>query len=253
MNQDTPSPMNFDRSSLNTAILSLALVIGGALIGAGFARGRQTDRYVTVKGVSERPARADLALWPLRIVVAGNDLPVAYGRLNTQVHLVRTFLAHNAIDTTHVELQEFSVSDASANQIRTPESRGGSRYVIRQTVMVRSTEPANVVAASQRVGQLVQAGVVLSSGEEYGTGGPTFVFTGLNSLKPTMIAEATARAREAATQFANDSHSKLGGIRQAEQGIFVILPRDQAPGVREESQIEKMIRVVTTVEYFLRD
>jgi len=32
-----------------------------------------------------------------------------------------------------------------------------------------------------------------------------------------------------------------------------ILPRDEAPGLRGEGQIEKRIRVVTTVEYPLRD
>src|SRR5437899_12893111 len=131
--------------------------------------------------------------------------------------------------------------------------RGTTRYLIRQSLMVRSTDPAKVAAASQHVGQLVQAGVVLSSGEEYGAGGPTFVFTGLNSVKPAMIAEATSRAREPATQFAHDSHSTLSGIRQAEQGVFVILPRDQAAGVQEQSQIDKTVRVVTTVQYFLRD
>jgi hypothetical protein len=240
----------FDRRLLHSAILGLGIIIAGALLGAGFARGHQTDRYVTVKGVSERPARADLALWPLQIVVAGNELPAAYSRLNGQVQLVRSFLVRNGVDTTQVDVQQFSVSDASANQVRM--EMGGSRYVIRQTLMVRSTDPAKVVAANQHVGELVQAGVVLSSGQEYGFGGPTFVFTGLNALKPAMIGEATARAREAATQFANDSHSTLGGIRHADQGVFVILPRDQAPGIQQENQIEKTVRVVTTVEYFLR-
>ena len=38
----------------------------------------------------------------------------------------------------------------------------------------------------------------------------------------------------------------LGGIRQANQGVFVILPRDQAPGVNEGSQRRKTVRVVST-------
>jgi len=240
-----------DRPLVNAAILSLGLVIAGAFVGGGFARGRERDRFVTVKGVSERPARADLALWPLRILVSGNDLPAAYARLNGQVRMVRAFLSRNGIDTSQVEVQQFAVSDATANQFRSLET--GSRYVIRQTLMVRSADPAKVAAANQRVGELVQGGVVLSSGEEYGAGGPTFVFTGLNAIKPAMIAEATSRAREAATQFANDSRSRLGGIRQADQGVFVILPRDPAPGIQQESQIEKTVRVVTTVQYFLRD
>jgi hypothetical protein len=75
----------------------------------------------------------------------------------------------------------------------------------------------------------------------------------LNSLKPPMIKEATARAREAAAQFAQDSRSELAGIKRASQGVFEILPRDQAPGISEESQIAKTVRVVSTVEYYLDD
>jgi len=53
-------------------------------------------------------------------------------------------------------------------------------------------------------------------------------------------------------QFATDSRSALGGIRQASQGVFVILPRDQAPGVNESGQLQKIVRVVSTVQYILR-
>jgi hypothetical protein len=37
--------------------------------------------------------------------------------------------------------------------------------------------------------------------------------------------------------------------------IFVaeILPRDQAPGIQEGAQALKLVRVVSTVEYFLED
>jgi uncharacterized protein len=118
-----------------------------------------------------------------------------------------------------------------------------------QAQITRSTEL--VRAASQRVSELVSAGVVLSQGGEYGLGGPPFVFTRLNDLKPAMIAEATANARAAADQFARDSGSGLGGIRQANQGVFVILARDQAPGVNEGSQLQKIVRVVSTIQYFL--
>jgi hypothetical protein len=102
------------------------------------------------------------------------------------------------------------------------------------------------------VSDLVSAGIVLSSSGDYGpAGGPTFIFTGLNALKPKMIAEATANARASAEQFASDSGSALGAIRQANQGVFVILPRDPAPGANEASQLRKIVRVVSTVQYFL--
>ena len=68
-----------------------------------------------------------------------------------------------------------------------------------------------------------------------------------------MIAEATRNARAGAEQFAKDSGATLGGIRQASQGVFQILPRDEAPGVGEPGQLNKRLRVVATVDYHLRD
>lgn len=240
-----------DAATTRAIILALGTTLGGAMVGLGFVRGRATDRYVTVKGISEREVRADLALWPLRLAVADNDLSSAYQRLDAQLRLIRRFLARYQIDTSATELQDFSVTDAFADRYRNAQGVT-SRYVITQTLMVRSEEPDRILTASQRVGELVQAGVVFTSGEQYGNGGPTFVFSGLNALKPAMIAEATGRAREAAEQFAADSRTRLGGIRRANQGVFEILPRDQAPGITEAAQIAKTVRVVGTVDYFLR-
>ena len=239
-----------DRSLVQTVILAIAMIVAGLAIGAGFARGRDGDRFVTVKGVSERDVQADLAIWPLNLVVADNDLARAQAKIQADLVKVRAFLGRNALDTTTIALQGYSVTDAQTNQYGGPVAPN-SRYVIRQTVIVRSTNPEAVLSASQRVGELVSAGVVLSSGGEYGVGGPTFVFTKLNELKPAMIGEATARAREAADQFARDSDTELGGIRRANQGIFEILARDPAQGISEQSQVMKRVRIVTTVEYVL--
>jgi uncharacterized protein len=234
-------------------IIAAGIALAGLFTGWGFARGRASDRFVTVKGVAERPVRADLAIWPLHLVAADDDLARAHAKLQDGLTRVRQFLAQQGIDSANIALQDFAVADAQANQFA-GNIRAGSRFVIKQTVVVRSTNPDLVLRTSQRVGDLVNAGVVLSSGGEYGpsAGGPTFVFTKLNSLKPAMIADATARAREAADQFARDSHASLAGIRQANQGVFEILARDQAPGISEESQVEKTVRVVSTVEYFLK-
>jgi hypothetical protein len=237
-------------STAPAAVLALGLVTGGWFIGHGFERGRASDHYVEVKGLAEREVTADLALWPLRYVSTGDDLGAAQAQITRSTRQVLAFLTRHGIDTTSVQLQALEVSDAFAN--RFPGERAGPRYVIQQTVMVRSKSPAVVMAASQKVSELVGEGVVLSSSGEYGVGGPTFIFTRLNQLKPSMVKEATGNARAAAEQFAADSRSELGSIRQANQGVFVILPRDQAPGVNEGAQLEKVVRVVSTVQYFLR-
>lgn len=239
-----------DKWLMRVIVLAIGLALGGWAAGNGVARSRLGDRFVTVKGISEREVTADLAIWPLRLVVAENDLSRAQARLQSNVAEIFAFLRRHQIDTTQVTLQDFGVIDALAQEYRQPGV--GNRYIIRQVVVVRSDAPAVVHAASQRVGELVNAGVVLSSGVEYAGGGPTFIFRGLNDLKPAMIAEATARAREGAEQFASDSRSRLAGIRRASQGVFEILPRDQAQGIAEGSQVAKVVRVVSTVEYILR-
>lgn len=236
----------------NTIILAISIALAGLLIGGGLSKVRQSEHVVTVKGISEREVKADLAIWPLRIVAASNDLATANAALAKSLQNIRAFMAENSIDATEATLQDFSVTDAETNQY-SGGSNAGARYVIHQTVVIRSTKPELIRAASQRVSDLVSKGVVLSSGGEYGSGGPTFVFTGLNALKPKMIGEATARAREAAEQFARDSHSSLGGITRGSQGLFEILPRDQAAGITEESQIIKTVRVVATIDYALKN
>lgn len=230
--------------------LALAVAIGGWFIGDGFTRSRLGDRFVTVKGVSEREVQADLALWPLSYVATSNSLREAQAAIETSRRAVIRFLHAQGVDTSAVELQDLQVVDRLANPYG-QEAPSSSRYIITQRLMVRSNEPATVLAAHQRIGALVEAGVVFGMNTGYGDNTPTYLFTRLNDQKPEMIAEATARAREAATQFAKDADSRLSGIRRANQGVFVILPRDQAQGIQEERQLHKTLRVVTTVDYYL--
>ena len=242
---------SLDRATIPAAIVAIGLALGGLAVGSGFARARAADRYVTVKGVAEREVKANLAIWPLKVVGADNDLTTANKKVAANVEGVRQFLGRHGLDTNQVQLSDFSVTDALASEY-SPERQPTNRYVVKQTMLVRSNQPDRVLAASQQVSELAAIGVVISSGNGEMGNGPTFVFSGLNQLKPTMIADATARAREAAEQFAHDSHSELGGIRQANQGVFEILPRDQAAGISEESQINKVVRVVSTIDYYLR-
>ena len=74
-----------------------------------------------------------------------------------------------------------------------------------------------------------------------------FSYNGLNDIKPEMIEEATANAREAAQKFAKDSDSRLGKIKTATQGQFTITDRDS------NTPYIKNVRVVTNVVYYLND
>src|SRR5262245_5333522 len=238
-----------DRSPLPTLVLAFAIVLAAWLVGRGIERFRAADRTGSVKGVAERTVQADVGLWPVRMVAADNDLELAQRKISRDRRTVLAFLARFGLDSTATELQGFEVADTRANPYQS--SVAANRFIITTTLMVRTAEPDRIRQASQRVSDLVAAGVVLSSGGP-GYGGPTYLFTRLNDLKPEMLAEATASARKAAGEFARQSGSRIGGIKRASQGFFEILPRDPAPGVMQEGQIQKTLRVVATIDYQLK-
>ena len=242
--------MNEWKTIWSALLLAIGIAVAGWFVGQGFLKGRAGDRLVTVKGVSERDVKADLALWPLRFVSTHDDLAQAQARIRQSHEQCLAFLKKQGIDPIKAEVQRLDVTDLLANPYRSGPIE--SRYIIAETLMVRTEDPLSVQRAGQALRELVEAGVVLSS-EGGIESGPTYLFTGLNKLKPEMIAEATAQARRAAEQFAMDSGSRIGKIRQANQGVFEILPRDRAPGISEGGQLYKTVRVVSTVEYYLKD
>jgi hypothetical protein len=111
-------------------------------------------------------------------------------------------------------------------------------------VTVRTTDVQRVAQTERALNDLVREGVQLDFSA------PTYVFTRLNAVRPEMIAEATASARSGAEQFARDSGTTLGPIRQATQGSFEILAREDLDS--EPAALNKRVRVVATVSYQLR-
>jgi hypothetical protein len=226
-------------------ILGLGLAAAGFLVGRGFERGRSVDRYVTVKGLAEKLVKADLAVWPVRITATGNDLGQVQTKIDTDLGTVTRFLSQHGIEAEAIQPQRVEVTDLLAQPYR-PQNAGDNRFIVAQTVIVRTGQIDRVAELNRATGELVKQGVVLAD-----TGGPSYLFTKLNDVKPEMLAAATRNAREAAAQFAADSGSEIAEIRRASQGLFEILARDPAPGLPEQNQVDKKIRVVSTVEYRL--
>jgi hypothetical protein len=231
------------------ALIAAGLVAAGWQVGAGFAAGRANERFVTVKGVAEREVKADLALWPIRYTATGNDLASVQQKIAADAGRVRSFVAGAGLPAESIEVQGLQVVDLLAQPYRSGPI--DSRFIISETLIVRTREVDKVAAAGQRLSDLVSAGVVLSGADGGAIQGPVYLFTRLNEIKPAMIAEATRSARAGAEQFAADSGAPIAGIRRASQGLFQILPRDDVAGASEQTQVAKIVRVVTTIDYAL--
>ncbi len=230
-------------------LIGLGVASGGFLAGDSLVKSRLGYRVVTVKGLSEREAKADLGFWPIRFVATGATLEDARVKLETSEKAVKAFLGGQGFADADMQVQNIQVEDriAGYNAQGTPEE---SRFVLTEDLLVRSTEVDKLASASKMVGDLLKSGVVFSA-DAYNAG-PSFVFTKVNDLKGDMLTEATKRAREAADKFAAESGAQVGDIQNANQGIIEITPAIEIPNDRPEKQVMKKVRVVTTITYFLK-
>ena len=226
-------------------ILGISLIIGLALFGVQVGRavkvGRAFDRFLSVRGLSEREVKATLVIWPIRFSVIAEDLASLRTEMESSRIKVSAYLTESGISSNEIAHGLPTVIDREDQRLQ--DNRPGmARYRGFVTLVVRSTNVDLAKKALQGADILLQRDVAYLGSDG---GMVEFVFNGLSEIKPDMIREATANARAAAEKFAQDSNSKVGAIRKATQGMVEIEDRDAA------SPELKRVRVVTTVEFFL--
>ena len=229
-------------------LIGLGVACGGFLAGESLVKSRLGFRTVTVKGLAEREAKANLGFWPVRFVATGATLEDARTALEKSQGSVKAFLAQQGFTDQDMQVQNIQVEDRLAgynNQGVPPEIR----FVLTEDILVKSSEVDKLASAARMIGDLLKSGVVFSS-DAYNAG-PSYIFTNVNDLKGDMLTEATKRAREAADKFAAESGAKVGDIQNANQGIIEINPAVEIPNSLPEKQVNKKVRVVTTITYFL--
>ena len=227
-------------------ILAIGIFLAGGAIKRGMVKFKEMDRTVTAKGLCEKEVKADKVTWPLKFKELGNDPAELYDRIENNTQVVVSFLKSYGISDEEISIAAPAMVDQQANMSYSSEQvryRYKANCVV--TVVSKNVDLVRKIVNSQA--KLMRQGVTIVGNEYDESSSVSYEFTGLNEIKPEMIAEATKNARKTAEQFATDSNSKLGKIRTADQGQFSIDDRDQ------NTPWLKNIRVVTTVVYYLED
>ena len=227
-------------------ILAVGLFLAGRAISRGIVQFKEMDRTVTAKGLSEREVKANKATWPLKFKELGNDPSELYDIIAKDTRTIVDFLKKNGVSEDEISLAPPILVDQQANMSYSSETVR-YRYKANCVVTVVSENVDLVRSLVSRQAELMREGVTIVGNEYEENSSVTYEFTGLNEIKPEMIAEATKNARKTAERFAEDSDSELGKIRTADQGQFSIESRDQ------NTPWLKNVRVVTTVIYYLKD
>ena len=219
------------------------MLLLGIMIKNGINDFKDKDRMVSVKGLAEMEVPADKVIWPLMYKDLGDDPAVLYSNMEKKNKAIVEFLKTNGITNDEISIAPPEILDMQAERFSSTPSP--YRYNATSVITVTSKNVNKVRKLMSEQAELLKKGIAITGGDyRYNV---VYEFTGLNKIKPQMIEEATKNARTAAEKFAKDSDSRLGKILNASQGQFTIEDRDA------NTPYIKSIRVVTTVNYYLKN
>lgn len=227
-------------------IVAAGIAIGGFFISKTLYNAKVALNTAEAKGLAERRVQSNRANWTIGFAVAGktsNEIPGLYRQAETIQKRLTTLLKENGFTDEEITLGIIDYGSRqyrNEDQILTDEDHFLNGSISIETENVHAVAPARGV-----VNKLISEGISITNRT------PTYSFTGLNDIKPDMLREATKNARIAANEFAANAQVEVGGIRTARQGSFFI--RDAGSESSESYKIEKDVRVVTTITFFLTD
>lgn len=218
-------------------ILSLGLVVSSMIFGLSFYCVRSKPApFVSVKGLAEREADANVGIWTIKFEAVDNALEQVNAQIKKQTEVLIDFLKGKGFVDKEIIYGAPELRDRGNYE---PKSL---RYSIEMTIIVHSSNVSLLYDTVQKSQELMKMGVCLTYAR---WDGPVkFIFTDLNKIKPSMIQEATINAKKAAKQFTTDADVRLGTLRKAFQGTFSI----------EDTHLptKKRVRVVTQMEYTIQ-
>ena len=228
--------------NLHVVILAITLLISSFVLSRHWQNAKLLDRSVTVKGLAEKEVMANVAVWPIEISFVSNELKFLNDKMASQKQSVLKFYKKYGFSENEISIGVPVIRD---NESLTYKNNLSYRFSAKLECTVRTDDIAKMKRALSRSQELLEEGILISPKNQWQP--VRYFYTKLNDIKPEMIEQATKKAKEVALKFAEDSNSKLGKIKSANQGQFSISDLDaNTPEI-------KKVRVVTTVNYYLRD
>ena len=193
----------------------------GWMLRSGIVHFKDSERVVSVKGLSEKEVKADRVIWPLAYKEVGDNLMTLYNTLETSNAKIVDFLKSNGITDDEITIAPAEIIDMDAERYG-PQSVK-YRYNVTSVLTVTTDKVDLVVKLMSRQSDLLKQGVAITGGDYRFTTQFLYTSTALNEIKPKMIEEATENARIAGEKFAHDSEKQTGKDQICQPGTVLDL------------------------------
>jgi hypothetical protein len=239
---------------IRTVIFSVALILAAAILGYQVKQVGGGRESISVKGLAEKPIKADRAEWTIRLQVKGATISEALTKLRREKPVLDQFLATAGFDKAALT----ESNEATEPNFEEVEGRNGSMrsvqdgHVARQSITINTTDITKIIAAAKSVVQFE------ADGHPVSYGAPQFLVSNLEDVKMSLIGAAMRNSHTRAEEFAKNGDVKVGSMRSASQGAFYILPAGANAdvsdwgGTYDKTTVDKIARVVVTVDYGIR-
>ena len=241
------------KKSLLAILITLMLcstLIWIAWIGSDTALSIKNKGYVSVKGFAKEEITSDLAIFRAMIRAENPVLQESYEKLADDREKAKTFLDRYGLGDEEVAFAAVEVKEKFKVTERGHDTHEFVHFKLRQRFEIESKEVENIERLAAEMGDLLGEGVNLQVGD------PEYVYTGLEDLKIEMIGRATANAKERAETIAKKGKFRLGPVASVRVGVFQITPKNSTKisgyGINDTSSIDKEIKSVVEIKYFVR-
>jgi hypothetical protein len=227
----------FKKNIILGASLVLAALVLGIFMVCTIKTLKSYDDTVTVRGLCEKEVPADRVVLRISYSEQDNELPDLRSRMDRNDQTIIALLKQAGFTDDEIKYTSAHFNDRFDSYYT---SNIRFRYNANQTINVFTSKMDLVGSLQKKIdAELLKKDIISSTYANY-------EYHGLNDIKPSMIAESLKNARSAADEFAKNSGSEIGKMRTASQGYFDVEDLDE-----NTPQIKK-VRVVTTVEYYLK-
>ena len=246
----------------SSIIIGIAIIITAWFLGRSFQNRNQNLDSISVIGLGTKDFVSDEILWSGSFSSTSNDIKSAYGKIVSDQKIVRDFFISknfkpNEFNFGAVNFQKkFKEirSEVNDNLGQTKYEQVFDGYQATQTISFSAKKDPNLIKkiedVSSKTSELINSGIELTSNSIQ------YTFSGLPSLKQSLIENATKDANERAQKIVNTAEGTLGKLKRASMGVFQITGQgsteeDSYGGINDTYSKNKTARITVRLEYQL--
>ena len=228
-------------------IIGSTIIIASIILGIFFYQAQKPRDTIQVVGLGVKEFEADTVKWVITLEEETGPDNLKGGYRNLE----------NGVDTLIVELKARGITENEIN-MKPPtvykdynyEQGIVTRIRLQKTLFVITKQVNIIEALAFNPVELLDKGInIMSSNLDY-------IYSGLDELKKTLVADATLNAKERAETMLSNTGVKLGKLLTVRSGVFQITEPFSTDvssmGIYDTSTRKKQISVTATAVFALK-